>query len=281
MAEKKKGVLDDLGLGSDKKSSDAKGSAKKKKSGGFDWKIALYVVGGALTLYITYRMYEDYEANSAANAANTAATTAATTPTSDGEIATGGATPGTESGDPFQVANSDDPTGETYAQELADLENQIGVDNTNFADIESYLPGGANYVSPTSPSTVPPDATTVTTETRAQLIADVQKATGLSAAQAGQQVALYLEGKPLTSKAAVDSIGNQVTAGLAPVTNGSSTLPTPTLAKSATTTSTAASSALATSEANLKTAEAAAAKDPTAANKAAVAAHESQVKAGR
>ena len=225
MAEKKKGVLDDLGLGSDKKSSDTKGKKGKHDTA---YKVGMGIAA-VLGLYLSYRFYENYKANAATTAANTAATTPATdTPTSDGEIATGGATPGTESGDPLQVANSQDPTGETYAQELADLENQIGVDNTNFADIESYLPGGANYVSPGSGPG--PDGG-VTTETRAQLVADVAKATGLSPKEAGQQVALYLEGKPLTSKAAVHSIGNQVSAGLAPTTNGSSTLPTPTLAK--------------------------------------------------
>ena len=74
MAEKKKGVLDDLGLGSDKKSSDTKGKKGKTSTA----KMVGYGLGGVVALYLGYRLYENYEANSAANAANTAATTAYT-----------------------------------------------------------------------------------------------------------------------------------------------------------------------------------------------------------
>ena len=97
------------------------------------------------------------------------------------------------------------------------------------------------------------------------LIADVQKATGLSAAAAGQQVALYLEGKPLTNAGAVNAVGNQVKAGLAPTTSGSGTLPSPVLAKGVTQ-SPKTSSALTNAEAVAKKDQGTAAEAQAQAN---------------
>ena len=116
-----------------------------------------------------------------------------------------------------------------------------------------------------SPGNTVPPAGGVTTETRAALIADVQKATGLSAAAAGQQVALYLEGKPLTNAGAVNAVGNQVKAGLAPTTSGSGTLPSPVLAKGVTQ-SPKTSSALTNAEAVAKKDQGTAAEAQAQAN---------------
>jgi hypothetical protein len=189
-------------------------------------------------------------------------------------------------------AGIDPLTGVPYSQELATSSGETSELGAAYAAYEANPSAGtlAAYnaaltalgITPASvsPGNIVPPAGGTTTETRAALIADVQKATGLSAAQAGQQVALYLEAKPLTSSGAVNSIGNQVKAGLAPTTNGSTTLPTPVLARSVTAAA-PANTALSTSEKNLATAQAALKANPgNAADEAAVAAHQSQIARG-
>jgi hypothetical protein len=222
------------------------GKEKKGKKGkkGNGQKVAI-ALGGSLAVYLGYRYYENYKANQAAGA--TSASPAAATPdTSTGSL--GSSTPdatGDTSGSaidpttgdyytnesPFSSVDPNSPTGETFGQEVDDLESQIGVDNTNWADLEQYLTAQGGKVSTGTGGTTD---TQTQAESRAALTADVAKATGLTPAEAGQQVALYLEGKPLTNKGAVNSITNQVNANLAPTTFGTTTLPTPTLAKGAT-----------------------------------------------
>jgi hypothetical protein len=198
-------------------------------------------------------------------------------------------------------AGIDPLTGVPYSQELATSSGETSGLGAAYAAYEANPSAGtlaaynaaltalgitpASGNASVSPGNIVPGAGGTTTETRAALIADVQKATGLSAAQAGQQVALYLEAKPLTSTGAVNSIGNQVKAGLAPTTNGSTTLPAPVLAKAVTQApaapAAAANTALSTSEKNLAASQAALKADPTsAADKAAVAAHQAQIARG-
>jgi hypothetical protein len=232
MADDQKKILGD--------DSSPKGKGKKKH--GTAYKVGIGVAT-AVTLYLTYRLYENYQATSAANAAaatpDSTATPGTDSTSEPGDIATGGATPGTETGDPFEVTNAEDPSGETYAQELADLEANIANENLNFSDIEASLAGipGANSGNTVSTGTGAALAETQS-GSRDALIAEVAKATGLSTAEAGQQVSLYLQGKPLTSKAAVDSIGNQVAASQAAIAelpgDGQVTIPAPTLAKGVT-----------------------------------------------
>ena len=209
--------------------STTKPKSKKKLSTPM---VALYGVGGAIGLYLAYRMYENYKANAAAT---TAATTNASTPASGSaspaDIATGGTTPGSESGDPFQVA--DPLTGNTYAQALEDIQTQVDAIGQEATAI--ITPGsGTSVNTTTSTGSGPAVDTAFTAAARDALIADVAKATGLTSAEAGQQVALYLEGKPLTNAGAVNAIGNQVRVGNAPTTNGTTTLPAPVLAKQVT-----------------------------------------------
>jgi hypothetical protein len=82
-------------------------------------------------------------------------------------------------------------------------------------------------------------------------VQQLRDTTGISETKAGQQVALYLEGKPLTDAAAVNVINNQIKAGNAPTVNGEKSLPAPVLAKNVTQAPSTA----------LKNAEAVAAKD--------------------
>ena len=292
---------------------------KKGKKLGNPAKVGM-TLGGALAVYLLYRWYQNNKANSAATttagidpltgnpytagvgslapgssggstgttadptidpatgqswASEIAAATAAgnidpatgqsysSELTSAGQAAAAGEQASFQAG---QVSGGIDPlTGQTFASELATVEAALG----------ATPPAGS----------VPPAATTVAPESRTAMIAMVSKATGLSLAQAGQQVALYLEGKPLTSKGAVNSIGNQVKAGLAPTTNGSNTLPTPVLAKAVTQApaakAPATNTALATSEKNLAAAQAALKANPgNAAAKAAVSAHQAQIARG-
>lgn len=275
---------------------------KKGKKLGTPQKIALGV-GGVLVAYIGYRWYEN---RAASTAATTAATPADGTDPLTGQpyaAGVGSLAPGAggaidpetgqpyEAGvgslaavaatDPFQGVDPNSPTGETYAQEIGDLGTQdatnAGTTAATLAAIEATVTAieTGTSVNPTGStgSTQVPDTLAIG-KTRAALIAAVQKATGLSAAEAGQQVALYLEGKPLTNAGAVNSIGNQVKAAeaanaatIASTTAanagggdleipGALTLPAPVLAKGAT-----QNTASTTSSTALKNAEAVAAKD--------------------
>ena len=270
------------------------GKSKKKPSN--VQKVAIGV-GGVLGLYVVYRLYENYKNNSAAS---TAATPAAATDPLTGQpyaAGVGSLAPGAggaidpETGqpyaagvgslaavaavDPFQGVDPASPTGETYAAEIADLGTQSTTQSTTdatnagttaatLATLEATITAIDNKVNPTGATGSGPAADTpLTAAARAGLIADVAKATGLSADSAGQQVALYLEGKPLTNAGAVNSIGNQVKAGLAPTVNGTITLPAPVLAKGATvsTVRTATTAPAASTSSALTNAEAVAAKD--------------------
>lgn len=197
-----------------------------------------YVGGGLLVGYLGYRMYESYAANKAAGATNASPADSTTDGATPADIATGGATPGSETGDPFQVGDPGSSSGETYGQEIDDLEANVGLDQTNWNNADAEL---AAIIAATGASVNPPGSTgnglhetRWSAASRAALVADVAKATGLSANEAGQQVSLYLEGKPLTNGGAVNAIGNQIRAGTAPTSNGSTTLPTPVLAKGVT-----------------------------------------------
>lgn len=222
------------------------------------------VLGGALVTYLGFRWYQNRAAASAA-AATPDSTTVPGGPSADqpADIATGGATPGTETGDPFQVADPANAAGETYGQELDDLESQVGIDDANWAGAEAELEA---IVVATGATVNPPGSTgsgTIVEGGRAQaerlaLIDRVAKATGLSTQAAGQQVALYLEGKPLTDAGAVNSITNALKVGGAPTANGTLTLPAPTLAKAVTQNGGASSAKTSTALAN---AEAVAKKD--------------------
>jgi hypothetical protein len=233
-------------------------TAKKKSKKPSTGQKAALGIGGAVLVYVLYRWYQNRNAT-------TATTTAATDPLTGQpyQAGVGSLAPGANSGTTADPT-IDPSTGQTWASEIAAATtsggtdpltgqpysseigvgatdpstgqtwaSEIGVDPATGNTWASELPGGSNYVSPagSNPSTPTGGATT---ESRDALIADVAKATGLTSAAAGQQVALYLEGKPLTNAGAVNAIGNQVRAGLAPTTNGTTTLPLPVLAKGVT-----------------------------------------------
>ena len=259
----------------------AKTPAKKKKLS--TPMMALYGVGGVLGLYLVYRLYENHLANAAAT---TAATTAAGTDPLTGQpyqagvgslapgasTATVTPTPTTSSTDPFQAVDpAASVAGSTYAQALEDIQTQVDAISPTLAAIITPGSGVSVNVLGATGSGPAPDTPTVAAA-RTTLIDTVAKATGLSTDVAGQQVALYLEGKPLTNAGAVNSITNQIKAGNAPSTNGSTTLPTPVLAKGVTQSNAAHAGAPVTSSTALSNAEEVAKKDQgTAAEKQAQA----------
>jgi hypothetical protein len=246
------------------------GKSKKKLSTPM---MVLYTVGGAAGLYLAYRLYENYKTN---QAATTAATTAAQTDPLTGQPyaagvgslapgASGGSTTTASPTDPFQGVDPASTTGATYAQALEDIQTQV--DALEPQVLAAITPGSGTSVNVTgSTGSGSGTDTPSTAAARTALIADVQKATGLSSAEAGQQVALYLEGKPLTNKGAVNSIGNQVSAGLAPTTNGVTTLPAPVLARSVTAAAPSESTALTNAEAVAKKDQGTAGEKQAAAN---------------
>jgi hypothetical protein len=252
---------------------DTPAAKKKSKKPGTGQKAALGI-GGAVVVYVLYRWYQNRSSSTAATttaatdpltgqpytagvgslAAGTDQGAALADPTIDpstgqtwaSEIAAATTSGGTDplTGQPYSseigVGATDPSTGKTWASEIGvdpstgqTWASEIGVDPLTGNTYVSELPGGSNYVSPVGSNPSTPSSGT-SFESRDALILDVAKATGLSNDAAGQQVALYLEGKPLTNAGAVNAIGNQVRAGLAPTTNGTTTLPLPVLAKGVT-----------------------------------------------
>lgn len=223
-----------------------KTSSKKKKGKKLGTPAMIGLgLGGAVVLYI---LYQWYQTNAANNAASTAAgidpLTGNPYQAGVGSLAPGASSPSAGSTtlpdptiDPAtgatwaseiaaantagQTSGATDPlTGQPYSSELATLEAQLGAVPSG----PSVNPSGSN------PSGTNTDTSALSTW-RSGAIAQLQK-DGLSPAVAGQQVALYLEKKPLTNATAVNSLHNIAFSAPAPIPSGS--LPLPTLAKSVT-----------------------------------------------
>lgn len=204
---------------------------KKGKKPGTGQKVAIGL-GGAVVVYILYRWYQNRSTGTTATTANTDPLTGQPYSAGVGSLAPGASgASGTTTPDP----TIDPATGQTWASEVtaAGTDPATGQPySSEVTQLESLIPSGPSVSTGTGSGT-PPEGETMAAS-RAALIADVAKATGLSTKVAGQQVALYLEGKPLTHIGAVHAIGNQVRVGKAPSNFGTRTLPKPTLARSVT-----------------------------------------------
>lgn len=235
-----------------------KGSLWSRKFHGVP--VPLIAAGGGLALYLVYRWYENR------NAASSSTTTPSTTSTGD--------TTGTDGG---------------YGG--------VGGGGDNSPPVPNNPPSGYPTTTPITgtPQPVTPGATQVPTgyivpnvaggnDQAAVTAVDNAKA-ALSRAEASKNKTAIKNATANLKKAEAvvaarnSAYLNEVSAGTitaSPIPPASKTTPTGIAAQQA-----PASQALATSEANLKKSEAAEKSNPTAANKAAVAAHQSQVKAGR
>jgi hypothetical protein len=278
----------------------AKSPAKKKGKKLKTPQKAAIGIGGALVVYVLYRWYQN-------RAATTASTTAAgaTDPLTGQPYAAGvgSLAAGTDQGAaiPAPADPTIDPsTGQTWASEIAAADVAGGIDPATgvaySGEVSQYSAWASDLTSGINPLTDQPFATSVSpagtsgsgltpdtaglAATRADLIARVEKATGLTSAQAGQQVALYLEGKPLTNAGAVNSIGNAVTQATATQAANPGynqvIIPTPVLAKSVTQ---AKSPVSAPTSSALTNAEAVAKKDQGTAAEAQAQANVTRTKA--
>lgn len=228
---------------------------KKGKKPGTGQKIA-YGVGGLLVLYFGYRWYQNRGTTAAAaSPAGIDPLTGNAYQAGVGSLAPGGSGGGTTTTTGTTTDPTIDPsTGQTWASEIAAAGAAGGIDPATGQTYSSEI--GANSIDPLTGNTYlselnqgppsggydknsvnPVGATGTGTNTdttslaawRTEAIARVAKATGLDTKQAGQQVALYLEGKPLTHAGAVNSLHNIAFSSPAPITSGH--LPLPVLSK--------------------------------------------------
>lgn len=179
--------------------SEKKGGEKGKAKGKKGKNNNLYLYGGAaLAAGLIYYLYTKH-------AANTAATTASTTPTSD----------------PLQGTDPNSPTGQTYAQELADnglsgidpnsatgqtYQQEITGNTADLSTIETELAGlvtGNASVNGTSTSGGSTNPTATVASWSAAANAALQKA-GLTPAEAAASVSNYLAGHAVNNTTSVN-----------------------------------------------------------------------------
>ena len=217
--------------------TESTGSTKGAKKGGkgklTSGQKAGLAVGGAVVVYFLYRYYQNSQAS---------ASTASSTPSSQIDPLTGqpyasgvgSLAPGASG----STSGIDPATGQSYSSEIASLgggQQSISSELSTLAgDLAGLTPGssGSGSGSTVSPTLSVPNEGQQLQAWRANAIKLLQQ-NGLSAKDAGQQVALYLEGKQLTNLAATRDLTNIVKNSPPPLPSGH-VLHLPTLSKSAT-----------------------------------------------
>ena len=231
--------------------AESTGSTKGAKKGGqgklTSGQKAALAVGGAVVVYFLYRYYQ----NSQASTASTSTTPSSQIDPLTGQPYTAGVgslAPGASS--TSSTGQAIDPaTGQPYATELSNAQQTISNDTGTITGLDaqvSQLLGIASGGGATTPgSSGSGSGSTVSLGggvlNEGQMLKAWREAAtahlvslGLTPAQAGQQVALYIEGKHLTNATAVRGITQIATSSPPPLPKDVTVLPLPTLAKSAT-----------------------------------------------
>ena len=217
--------------------TESTGSTKGAKKGGkgklTSGQKAGLAVGGAVVVYFLYRYYQNSQAS---------ASTASSTPSSQIDPLTGqpyasgvgSLAPGASG----STSGIDPATGQSYSSEIASLgggqqsiSSELSTLAGDITSLGSTTPGGNNTTVSPAGATVPNEGQMLQAW-RANAIKLLQQ-NGLTAKEAGQQVALYLEGKQLTNLAATRDLTNIVKNSPPPLPSGT-VLHLPVLAKSAT-----------------------------------------------
>ncbi|MHB1803206.1 MAG: hypothetical protein ACYCU5_16415 [Actinomycetes bacterium] len=215
--------------------AESEGSSKKKGKKLSNAQKAGIAVGGAVVVYFLYQWYQTNQSNSAATSSTPSSQidplTGQPYQAGVGSLAPGASSSGSS------TSGIDPATGQTYSSEIASLgqgQTSIGQELTTIGtEIGALAPTGGASVNPSGSTGAGTNTDTPSlAQWRAAQVAALSR-NGLSPTEAAHQVALYLEGKPLTNVKAVQDLTNRLKNTVPPLPSGH-VLPLPRLSRTAT-----------------------------------------------